>query len=113
MFSFFLGPLLLFVANLVANPSCCYYCCIIVSALQSKSKNVCKLFKVLFLGFLDAAGDKAANAYIKLANCQLKVSLLPLCIRSVIWVAHPFLGFGFTKGIVFICRLQSFSLTDS
>jgi hypothetical protein len=106
VFSFFLGLLLLFLANLVANPNFCHYCCIIISALQSISKNVCKFFKVLFLGFLDAAGDKAANAYIKLANCQLKVSLLPLCIRRCCDLGcPPFSRFRVHKGHCFYLQI--------
>ncbi len=53
---------------------------------EKQSKKQKKLFAnllqvFLFFGFFfppGAAGDKAASAYIKLANCQLKVTALSL-----------------------------------
>jgi hypothetical protein len=50
--------------------------------------------------------DKAANAYIKLANCQLKVSLLPLCIRRFCDLGcPPLFRFRVHKGYCFYLQI--------
>jgi hypothetical protein len=40
--------------------------------------NLLQVFLLFCFSFPGAAGDKAASAYIKLANCQLKVTALSL-----------------------------------